>query len=81
MREMQSQLDPGGKTMAAQDFCHTVQESHESVADFIRRLEKVFWQAYGKEAMSAKTRSTLLMDSYSRGYNTPLYEHLQYLVL
>ena len=44
--EMQNQLDPGSKALAAQDFRHTVQSSKESVSDFIPRLELVFHRAY-----------------------------------
>ena len=59
-KEMQNRLDPGSKALAAQDFRHTVQGPKESVSDFIRRLEQVFRRAYGKEQISAETRSTLL---------------------
>ena len=42
-------LDPGGKAIAAQDFRHTVQSESESVADFVRRLERMFRIAYGRD--------------------------------
>ena len=54
------QLDPGSRTLAAQDFRHTSQAEDEKVADFIRRLERTFNVAYGREGMSAETRDTLL---------------------
>lgn len=44
---LQSRLDPGGRALAAQDFCHTFQRDTESVGDFIRRLERTFQLAYG----------------------------------
>ena len=53
-------LDPGSRALAAQDFRHTCQGDHERVADFIRRLERTFNVAYGREGMSAETRDTLL---------------------
>ena len=53
-------LDPGSRTLAAQDFRHTSQADEEKVADFIRRLERMFNVAYGREGMSVETRDTLL---------------------
>ena len=53
-------LDPGSHTLAAQDFWHTSQADEEKVADFIRRLERMFNVAYGREGMSVETRDTLL---------------------
>ena len=47
-------LDPGGRALAAQDFCHTVQDDTDLVADFIRRPECTFQIAYGQDGMSAK---------------------------
>ena len=37
-----ARLDPGNKTLAAQDFCHAAQHQDESVPDFLRRLERIF---------------------------------------
>jgi len=72
VREMQTRLDPGSKVMAAQDFRHTIQDSKESVSDFIRRLEQVFRRAYGKEQISAETRATLLHGQLQEGLNDAL---------
>lgn len=57
---LHSRLDPGGRVLAAQDFHHTVQGETELVADYIRRLERTFWIAYGRDSMSAETCDTLL---------------------
>ena len=57
---LRGHLDPGSKALAAQDFRHTLQREGESVADFIRRLERTFRIAYGRESMSSDTRDTLL---------------------
>ena len=46
--------------MAAQDFRHAMQKDSESVSDFIRRLERMFHIAYGRDPMSNETRDTLL---------------------
>lgn len=55
-----SQLDSASKSVAAQDFRHMAQHESESVSDFIRRLERTFRAAYGRDPMSLETRETLL---------------------
>ena len=67
---LRARLDPGSKTMAAQDFRHSLQRSGEGVPDFIRRLEKTFQIAYGKDDLNHTTRDTLLYGQ--------LYEGLSY---
>ena len=37
-----SRLDPGGRALAAQDFCHKYQHENEAVGDFIQRLERTY---------------------------------------
>lgn len=39
---LQGRLDPGQKTMAAQDFRHVAQDDAEKVSDFLRSLERTF---------------------------------------
>ena len=41
--------------MAVQDFRHTVQES-ESVADYLRRLERSFQLAYDRDNLKSETK-------------------------
>ena len=53
-------LEPESKTLAAQDFRHTSHNQEEPVADFVRRLERVFNLAYGRDGLSAETRDMLL---------------------
>lgn len=77
-----SRLDPGSKTMAAQDFRHSLQKSSESVSDFIRQLEKTFQIAYGKDHLNHVTRDTLLYGQLYEGltYNlmrSPAVSHAQ----
>ena len=64
---LRSRLDPGGRALAAQDFRHTVQGETEGVADFIRRLERTFRIAYGRDNMSSETRDTLLHSQLQEG--------------
>jgi hypothetical protein len=64
---LRARLDPGSKTMAAQDFRHSAQLENEGVADFIRRLEKTFHIAYGRDKLKAETRDTLLYGQLMEG--------------
>ncbi len=57
---LRARLDPGSKTLAAQDFRHTVQSPTESVPDYIRRLKRNFRIAYGREGLSTDARGALL---------------------
>ena len=66
-------LDPGSKTMAAQEFRHTMQGTKESVASYIRRLERAFRVAYGRDGMATETRDAFLYGQ--------LHEGLQYEIM
>ena len=46
--------------MATQEFRHSIQRSGESVADYLRRLEKAYQLAYGKDSLSSDVRDALL---------------------
>ena len=70
---LRGQLDPGGRALAAQDFRHSNQREHEPVGDFIRRLERTYQLAYGRDKMTTETRATLL--------HSQLQEGLQYRIL
>ena len=67
-----SRLDSVSKTVAAQDFRHTMQNETESVSDFIRRLERTFQTAYGRDKMSVETRDTLLYGQLQEGLRLQL---------
>ena len=54
---LRTRLDPGGRALAAQDFRHTFQRDNELVGDFIRRLERTFQLAYGRDKISPETRA------------------------
>ena len=64
---LRSRLDPGGRALAAQDFRHTYQREHEPVGDFIRRLERTYQLAYGRDKMAPETRATLLHSQLQEG--------------
>ena len=64
---LRGHLDPGSKAVAAQDFRHATQKDSESVADFVRRLERMFRIAYGHDPMSKETRDTLLYCQLQEG--------------
>ena len=64
---MQARLDLGSKSVAAQDFCHTVQGDKELVADFVLWLERIFRRAYGRQQMSTETKETLLYGQMHEG--------------
>ena len=57
---LRNRLDPGSKVLAGQDFRHTTQREGETVADFIRRLERAFQVAYGSGKMSSEARGAVL---------------------
>ena len=62
-----NRLDPGSRVLAAQDFRHMSQGTTESVADFVRRLERTFNVAYGRDHMSLETRETFLHSQLQEG--------------
>ena len=64
---LQLRLDPGSKVLAAQDFRHTIQGSDEKVTDFVRRLERTFQVAYGRDGLPATTRDALLHGQLHEG--------------
>ena len=64
---LRARLDCGGKVLAVQDFRHLAQGEKESVTELIRRLERTFRVAYGRESMSAETRDALLYSQLQEG--------------
>ena len=67
-------LDPGSKLLAAQHFRHASQHREETVADYIRRLVRAFWQAYGAEGVSPETQAALLFGQMQEGRKFELME-------
>ena len=64
---LHSRLDPGGRTLAVQDFRHAAQGKAESVSDFLRRLECIFRVAYGRDGILPQTRNALLFSQLQEG--------------
>ena len=67
MRSLRSRVDPENRVLAGQDFRHATQEMGESVAEYIRRLERLFQAAYGHDGLSVETRQTLLYSQLQEG--------------
>ena len=64
---LRSRMEPGSRALAAQDFRHLSQGDGETVADYMRRLERTFRVAYGRDSMSTETRETLLHSQLQEG--------------
>ena len=62
--------------MAVQDFRHLTQREGETVGvgDFIRRLERTFQLAYGRDGMLPETRDALLYGQLQEGLRDSLME-------
>lgn len=67
IKALRDVLGPGSKVLAAQDFRHTTQEDGESVAVFVRRLERTFRIAYGGDKLSSETRGAFLYGQLQEG--------------
>ena len=74
VKVLQSQLEHGQHTMAAQEFRHLHQWATESVGDFIRRLERTFRIAYGKSGMATESKQALLHGQMQEGLLLQLME-------
>ena len=70
---LKKRLEPS-KTLAAQDIRRTGQRDQESVSDYIRRLEKMFRLAYGRDKMTSETRDALLFGQMHEGLQYELME-------
>jgi hypothetical protein len=64
---LQSRLDPCNRIVATQDFRHANQGDTEGVNDYIRRLERLFQIAYGRDGLNVETRETLLYSQLQEG--------------
>lgn len=69
---LRERLDPGSRVLAGQDFPHTRQGEVETVADFVRRLERVFQIAYGSDKMGQETRELILHGQMQDGLRLEL---------
>ena len=64
---LRDSMDRGSRWLAAQDFRHVFQAEGEPVADLVRRLERTFQMAYGRDRLSAETRGMLLHSQLQEG--------------
>lgn len=64
---LRTRLDPGSKTLAAQDFRHTTQSETESVANFVGRLERTFQVAYGQDGIVSEAKDALFYGQLHEG--------------
>ena len=67
VKVLRSRLDFGSRQIAAQEVRHCAQSEGEKVGDYIRRLEKMFRVAYGRDAIMAETRDALLYGQLHEG--------------
>ena len=72
VRALRERLDPGYRVLAGQDFRHTRQGEVETVADFVRRLERDFQIAYGSDKMGQETREVILHGQMQDGLRLQL---------
>ena len=64
---LKDRLEPNIRTLAAQDFRHTIQNDGEPVSEYIRHVERPFVMAYGQDIMSTETREMLLHGQLQEG--------------
>ena len=69
---LRERLDPEGRMLAIQDFCHAAQRNDETVSDFIRRLERFYRVAYGRDGSSVETGNALLHSQLQEGLKLEL---------
>ena len=69
---LRDRLDPGGWMLVVQDFRHAAQKSEESVADFIRCLERCFRGAYGRDNLGKEAQEALLHGQFQKGLRMEL---------
>ena len=67
VESLSSRVNSGSRVLAGQDFRHARQESSESVADYIRRLERLFQTAYGRDGLGSEIRQMLLYSQLQEG--------------
>ena len=60
-------LDQDSLMAAVQDFRHACQQDNEMVTDYIRRLERCYQLAYGKDKLSSETKEAILFGQLQAG--------------
>ena len=72
LANLRERLDPGSKVLAGQDFRHARQNEGELVSEYIRRLERAFQIAFGRDRMSTETRDAILYGQLQEGLRVSL---------
>ena len=67
VKSLRARVDPENRVLAGQEFRHAIQESDESVPRYIRRLERLFQTAYGRDRLRVETREMLLYSQLQEG--------------
>ena len=72
VEKVRAVLGPGSRVIAAQDFCHTLQEESENVSNYIRQLERAFRVAHGSDKWDPESRSIFLFTQMQDGFRQDL---------
>ena len=73
---LKERLDPSGKALAVQDFCHLSQGRQESVAYFLLHLEQTFHRAYRCNKVCEETCHAILDVQLQEGLKYAIMEAL-----
>ena len=67
VKALHQRLDQGSLMVAVQDFRHVCQNETEMVTDYIRRLERCYHLAYGRDKLTAETKEAILFGQLQAG--------------
>ena len=67
VKSLRARVDPENCVLAGQEFRHAIQESDESVPRYIRRLERLFQMAYGRDRLRVEIREILFYSQLQEG--------------
>ena len=67
VKALSLRLDQGSLLVAVQDFRHVCQKENETVTDYIRRLERCYQLAYGRDKLTAETKEAILFGQLQAG--------------
>ena len=74
METLWAHLDPGSCALVPQEFRNALQHEKESVSDYVKRLERSFQIAYGRDRLTPETRDTFLCSQLQAGLKLALME-------
>ena len=67
VKALHQRLDQGSLMVAVQDFRHVCQNETEMITDYIRRLERCYHLAYGRDKLTAETKEAILFGQLQAG--------------